>query len=115
MQNTTHSHAPLEQSLDTIFELVRNPRRRHAISVLSDRESTLSASELAAAVAQRMDETGRDGPPATPDEVAESLHHVHLPKMADANVVAYDPETREVSLARADAVAPFVEAAEDCQ
>ncbi|NEU58275.1 hypothetical protein [Halorussus sp. MSC15.2] len=115
MQNTTHSHTPTEQSLDTIFELVRNPRRRYAISVLSDRESPLSVSELAAAVARRTEDPDLDRPPATPDEVAGSLHHVHLPKMADANVVAYDAETGEVSLARADAVAPFVEAADDFQ
>lgn len=113
MQNTTHSHTPTEQSLDTIFELVRNPRRRHAISVLSERESPLPLSELAAAVARRLDDSDRDAPPATPDEVAGSLHHVHLPKMDGANVVAYDAETSEVSLARADAVAPFVEAADD--
>ncbi|WP_435182022.1 DUF7344 domain-containing protein [Halorussus sp. AFM4] len=125
---TTDAH-PLStdaQSLDTVFALLRDRRRRFALRALADRESPVALDGLAAAVARR-EAADADGPPreasgtaapasptpdATPaatDDVAEALHHVHLPKLADAGVVDYDEADNTATLARTGDVTPFLD------
>ena len=49
--------------------------------------------ELADELAAR--DGGADG---ASDEIRLSLHHVHLPKLVDANLIRYDEDARTVSL-----------------
>lgn len=70
-------------------------RRRHVLVVLSERTTSLELGELAAEIAAR--EAGVDAPPAAaPTDLTIDLHHVHLPKLAEAGVLDYDLESREV-------------------
>jgi len=71
---------------DQVYDALGADRRRAVLAVLA-REGALEARELAAAVAEA--EGGRDG---EVDDVHRSLHHVHLPKLDDAGLVAYDHE-----------------------
>lgn len=70
-------------------------RRRHVLSVLARRRPPVDVETLATEVAAR--ESGVDGPDEDAVErVAVSLHHTHLPLMADLGVVEYDPASGEV-------------------
>lgn len=100
----THTHSTDAQSLDTVFALLRDRRRRAALHVLAARTAPVALADLAAAVAARE--------AADADAVAEALHHVHLPKLADAGVVDYDEADRIAALARTEDVAPFLETVE---
>ena len=73
--------------------LLASERRRLTLEVLSDRPSSVALDELAAEVAAREHENA--GERAT-ETVAVSLHHVHLPKMANLGALSYDPETNQI-------------------
>lgn len=64
------------------------------LDVLEGRAEEITLSKLAVAIAAR--EGGTDSVEKTADSVLLSLHHVHLPAMADVGVVDYDPEERLV-------------------
>lgn len=79
------------RSLDAIFEVLTAERRREALYVLYSRDEPISLTELAEEVASA---EGSDV-----EQVAPTLYHVHLPKLADVGVVRYDPEAGIVRLA----------------
>jgi hypothetical protein len=72
--------------------LLAAERRRVALRVLDEHSLPTGLDELADAVRDR--ETGTDSPrPATAESVRITLHHKHLPLMADLGLVDYDPDT----------------------
>jgi DNA-binding transcriptional ArsR family regulator len=76
-----------------VFELLANQRRREALYVLYRREGPITVAELADEVATVVE--------AAPERVATSLYHVHLPKLADADIVDYDVQSGIVRLTHA--------------
>ncbi|NIB98363.1 hypothetical protein [Halobacterium sp. R2-5] len=93
---------------DDVYALLASERRRYVLSVLREHES-LSLPDLADEVALRE----HDAPlPQVPEDavlqVYLSLWHVHVPKLTDADVVAYDQDRDIVTLAEhAQAVEQF--------
>jgi hypothetical protein len=88
-----------EDWIDTAFALLADGRRRFVLAYLQDcREATLP--ELANVVTGW--EQTRDGRGvascAERDRNAARLHHVDLPRLAAAGVVAYDQHTGRVEL-----------------
>lgn len=73
--------------------LLRAERRRVTLEVLTDWSAPVDVEDLAAAVAER-EADGADE--STVRRVTVSLHHLHLPKMAEAGVVDYDPGAARV-------------------
>lgn len=68
--------------------------RRIILAVLADQDGPLSRTELAQEVLTRKS----DGDPQSDLETfLISLHHVHLPKLADAELVVYDADTKTVT------------------
>lgn len=89
---------------DSIASVVlADPRRRRVVDALADLQPPVSLERLAAAVADR--DSGET--PAGPDDVVISLHHVHLPKLAAAGVVDYDPGTTTVTGERTARLGPL--------
>ncbi|MFC3957076.1 DUF7344 domain-containing protein [Halovivax cerinus] len=84
-------------------DLLASERRRLTIDVLEECQRTVDLEDIAAAVAAR---TGTDAESSAEDatRIAIELHHVHLPKLADAGVIEYDPSIRLVTLP-ADSIA----------
>ena len=73
--------------------LLESDQRRRALAVLDERSQPLSLEDLATHVAEQ--EADADAS-ADVETVATTLHHIHLPKMATAGIVEYDPETHEI-------------------
>lgn len=86
------------QSPSTVYSLLSNRCRRRAIEALSNRGPPIALADLANAVATRESDTDADGvSEKTVDEIAALLHHAHLPKLADANVIEYASERNVVT------------------
>lgn len=75
--------APTDIDESELYQLLADDQRRAAIDVLC-LEGALDLAHLAAAVARRVDED------VTPGTVSVRLHHVHLPKLEELGLVAYD-------------------------
>ena len=90
---------PTTDLADPISMILADRRRRHVLTALAsgaDRDSSFD--DLAVAVTA-FERVGRSGSPSdSSSEVAISLHHCHLPKLADAGVLEYDRDAEAVSL-----------------
>lgn len=98
--------------LDETFRLLQNARRRFVLHSLRHRAERADVSELASALAAW--ESGGDES-VTEEGVGTvelSLHHAHLPRLAEAGTVSYDPETNRVALADTAPVEPYLSTAE---
>lgn len=75
---------------DEQLQLLSNERRRAVLAVLAEAEVPLTVDEIAPAVERRV--------PGNPHRrtVRVSLHHVHLPMLADLGVLEYDPDDHRV-------------------
>lgn len=81
--------APLTSALD----ILTNERRRHVLRVVGDQGEAMTLPDVADEVAVR--EYGRPLPDIEPETVTEiyiSIYHDHLPRLVDANLLAYDQE-----------------------
>ncbi len=74
---------------ETAFELLANRHRRLLLDQLAQDGSRSTIDELAAALAEN--QSSADSPYSVED-VKIALHHIHLPQLADAGVVQYDPQ-----------------------
>ena len=76
-------------------DLLAADRRRIAIEVLAERSLPVTLDDLVDGVLER--EAGAESPTDTQrSKVALSLHHIHLPAMADYDVVEYDYAERRI-------------------
>jgi len=72
-----------------VVDALADATRRVALAELADSGATMTVGELAETLARR------SGPDADPDRTDRrtALHHVHLPVLADAGGVTFDPES----------------------
>jgi citrate lyase beta subunit len=74
------------------LDALAHRRRLTALSALEDANSPMTTNELATEVAIReLDYPDDDLDDSHVDRVLVALHHVHLPKLEEANLVRYDP------------------------
>lgn len=98
MRDETRSRSETIRSLDALFSLLSDRRRRYGITLLSERDPPVALTEVATAVAARENDTDPDGVSRpTADGVAAAFHHVHFPKLDEAGVVDYDRESNTVT------------------
>ncbi|WP_247000509.1 DUF7344 domain-containing protein [Halosolutus gelatinilyticus] len=84
--------------LDAVFGAIADERRRAILCTLEARDQPVSTQALARAVAERETGAAPDSIPADRvDRVLASLVHVHLPALADADLVAYDIDESRVA------------------
>jgi DNA-binding transcriptional ArsR family regulator len=96
-----------EAGLDELFEILADSHRRRILAYLADADDDVAAfSELIEHVAD--DSAGES---TDKERLAVSLYHTHLPKLADANVVEYDPRSEVVRYRGGDVVSDWVELA----
>jgi len=91
-----------------VFDLLSNDRRRHSLAYLTEHDRT-TVGDLADAIASA--EVGGGVPSAAVrTAVYVSLRQNHLPRLAEAELVHFDPDTNEVTvLPRARGVTPYLE------
>lgn len=84
---------------DDAFEILRNPRRRHALRILARRDGTIGLTDLASEVASiENDKRPDDVSSAERKRVYISLYQCHVSKMVEAGTIEYDADTRVVEI-----------------
>lgn len=81
-----------DHSLESLFELLSDERRRLVVSTVAEKGERVSLSDLAETVAEA---EAADASAVSKDhfEVVHTLlYHSHLPKLADAGVLEFDRE-----------------------
>lgn len=105
-RQTSDAHA-----VDVLFDVLADSRRRYTLECLCEFQTPMALADLAGEVASREQE--RPVPAIPAEEVKQvytSLYHVHIPKMADANIVEYTREQDMVVLTPdSEQIEPFVE------
>ena len=86
-----------EPSTDIALAMLADESRRLAVQALFERHGPIQVADLAAAVAEQIPAESSD---RSEREIATALHHVHLPKLADANLIDYDPRLTTVTAVR---------------
>lgn len=82
-------------SLDAILSLLANQQRRDLLHYLTD--SSAQTAPLDECVGHLMErEEERSGQRSGHDQVEKALHHVHIPKLADAGLLEYDVRSQVV-------------------
>ncbi|WP_123536803.1 DUF7344 domain-containing protein [Halosimplex salinum] len=99
-ESTDRDGTVADLTADERYDLLAADRRRLTLAALSELGAPADLEDVAAEVAAR--ESDEDSPPtAVVDRVAVSLHHVHLPRMADLDVVDYDTVSNRIEAVRA--------------
>lgn len=82
-------------SLDAVFELLSNERRRYALYYLKEQNRPVPIDELAETIGD-----WDDSAPADPAEksVEIELQHEHLPKATEVEYIQYNPDAGLVEL-----------------
>lgn len=81
------------QETKALLDVLSNPRRRHLIHVLSEQPGPVTVETLAEEVYRREADTGET---THPEQIAISLHHLHLPKLDSRDFLDYEPARKEV-------------------
>lgn len=91
-----------EEPTSRVFDALANERRRVVLDSLAEAEPPVRVDDLARRVAarerrgDRAGEPGRGPPEGAVRRVHVSLHHTHLPKLAEAGLLDYDPDHQVV-------------------
>lgn len=86
-------------SLDGIFDLLSEERRRYTLYYLDQQTGPVSVDEVVTQVAEWQSEPGSVSiPEDTFDRIEINLRHVDLPKASKATYVQYDPDAGTVEL-----------------
>ena len=101
----SESQSPIE----SVFNILRNSRRRAVLDHLRSGDGTSTLKELAEQIAA--DENNIDVDQLSSQQrkrVYISLYQNHLEKMADAGLIEYDPDRGTVELREYSTVAPYL-------
>ncbi|MFC4550626.1 MULTISPECIES: DUF7344 domain-containing protein [Halorussus] len=87
-----------ELALDDLFELLANERRRRVLEHVRGADGPTGLPQLAADIAKRESDGIVDSAsPSEVERVQASLHHQHVPKLAESDVVDRGPDGETVS------------------
>lgn len=104
-----------QSEVDAILVALAHPYRRLLLEYLADADGPATITELAAAVGPDTDaDSFVAGHITGIDSVETALYHIHVPKLADVDLVDSDRAARTVELTdRWAAVRPLLRAVED--
>ncbi|WP_129112715.1 DUF7344 domain-containing protein [Halegenticoccus tardaugens] len=96
---------------ESLARVLADRRRQHVVEALDSLDDDVSLGTLVDDIRAR-ETREADGRAVDRQTVALSLHHVHLPKLADAGVLAYDLKRKRVTRDR-QRVSDLLRMAED--
>lgn len=104
-------------SLDLVFEVLKNERRRRVLRYLKTNEETVSLSDIAEHIAAiENDKPEKALSSQERKRVYVGLYQCHLPKMDDTDVIDFDGNRGTVELGdNAEQLYPFLEVDDDPQ
>lgn len=105
-----------ELSLDELFDLLRNRRRRDILSYLDASDGTVTLDELAEAIAA--DENGIEPEQLSSQQrkrVYISLYQNHLPKMDELGLIEYEKSRGIVTLLDISEARPYLAVGSDAE
>lgn len=83
------------QSDDAVLSAVADEHCRVLIGLLADVETSISLEALVDQIAGQPRNTDLFSEPHR-RQTRISLHHIHLPKLADCGIIAYDTEAKQI-------------------
>ncbi|SFR92434.1 hypothetical protein SAMN05216559_1072 [Halomicrobium zhouii] len=100
MRQSTHRGTSACERVDHLsdseyHQVLSSDRRRTTLEVLAERTTPVDLEGLAVAVATRENDAD-DVADAVVTQVASTLHHIHLPKLARFGVVEYDANAARI-------------------
>lgn len=115
MEPQLSSPEPADLSRDDLFSMLRNERRREVIHYLREHEGPVDLRDLSEHIAA----IENDCEPAAVTykqrkRVQTALYQMHLPKLADRNIISYDRRAGRIELAAgAESCLPYLVADAD--
>jgi DNA-binding transcriptional ArsR family regulator len=103
---------PPDLSYDTIFALLANSRRRAIIRILATGPADVIELDEMTEALQTSESPSVRG---ERDAIAIECLHVHLPKLADAGVVEYDPRSEIIRYHRNPRLEGILDSIERCE
>lgn len=102
-------------SLDTVFDLLSNPRRRFVLHYLKEHDEPVELNDLAAEIAAKENDVPTDELTSQQRKRAYvSLYQTHVPKLEEVGVIEYDSDTGEIALTeQADKIDRHLDTSED--
>ena len=95
----TETETESELSLDVMFEILKNERRRFVLKYFEDREGPVALGDLAEHVAAKEnDKPERELTSGERKRVYVGLYQCHLPKMDDAGIVDFNRNRGRIEL-----------------
>lgn len=86
-----------EATTDSLLNILADDFRRQTLRVLWDRDDAISLDRLVTALASRA-QTGGVSLPSDPEHIRTVLYHKHLPRLAEAGLIAYVESDEQIRL-----------------
>lgn len=100
-------------SLNTVFDLLRDARRRFVLYYLFSIDGDVAEREAVVDAISTYERAGADSDDyPDPETVRIELHHSHLPQLAEAGVIDYDRRQGTIRFTPSPALEEWVEYAE---
>lgn len=86
-------------SRDRLFDLLSSPRRRYVLYYLREKGGPIELTDLAEKLAAWQDDTPlEDVSPQARKRMYVSLYQTHIPRLEEAGLITYNPDSGEISL-----------------
>ena len=94
--------------LSQAFDLLTHPHRRYVLYYLTEESEVVDIDTLATAITKwERDHTVTDGNNNL-KHIKTTLHHGHLPKLADADIITFNANTGSIELIETDVLDWFL-------
>ncbi|AEN07598.1 hypothetical protein Halar_0342 (plasmid) [halophilic archaeon DL31] len=80
------------------FDALTHPYRRHVLYCLRANSGMVAIDTLTAMLANELEGPSATAGRKTPEHIEVALHHMHLPKLAEAGLITFDADTHTVEL-----------------
>lgn len=91
------------------FTLLSHPYRRYVLYYLTNESEVVDIDSLATAITKWDGDSTETGRPTTTEDVEIELHHIHLPKLADAGIITFGSDRDSIELRDTTGIARFLD------